>query len=110
MIRSGENEDEVPMHRIRKSFVTLMMTLAAGGACFQFGGCDVLGLAAAAITSINPCGSLLNCDQREYEFLTSGISGPGVRPEIDPFCTFPPFCSLSPLQDPIFGGLSPTGP
>lgn len=92
------------MHRIRKSFVTFATTLAAGGACFQLGGCDLLGTAAAAVSSINPCGTLLNCDPAEYDFLMSGIDGPGARPDLDPFCTYPPFCTAD--VDPIYGGLS----
>lgn len=84
------------------------MALAVGGTCFQLAGCDLVGLAAAAISSINPCGTILACDPRQYEFLTSGISGPGVRPDIDPYCTNPPFCAQE--QDPIFGGISPFFP
>lgn len=93
---------------IRKAFVTFATTLAAGGACFQFGGCDLLGLAGAAVAQINPCGTILVCDPAAYEFLNSGIDGPGVRPDLDPFCTYPPFCPTA--LDPIFGGLSLKGP
>lgn len=96
------------MHRFRKSLATFATTVAIGGTCFQIGGCDLLGAAASAISSINPCGTLLVCDPAYYEFVNSGIDGPGVRPEIDPFCTYPPFCSSA--QDPIFGGLSLYGP
>jgi len=31
------------------------------------------------------------------------ITGPGARPELDPFCTWPPLCPNT--ADPIFGGL-----
>lgn len=96
------------MHRIRKSLVTFATTLAAGGVCFQFGGCDLLGTAAAAVSSINPCGTLLVCNPAAYDFLNSGIDGPGAQPAQDPFCTYPPFCPLA--SDPIFGGLSLFGP
>ena len=93
------------MRRTRnKSFLTLVMTLAAG-ACLQIGGCNVLGMARSAIDSINPCGTILACNPRTYQFLRSGIDGPGVRPDIDPFCTYAPFCDSS--SDPIFGGLAP---
>ena len=93
------------MHRTRGSFMTLVMMLAAVGACAVLGGCDLLGTAANAISNINPCGTLLNCDPAAYAFAQSGIDGPGVRPDLDPFCTFPPFCDAT--ADPIFGGLAP---
>ena len=96
------------MYRVRKMLVTLVTTLAVGGSCLQIGGCDALGLAVSAISGFNPCGTLLVCDPAAYEFITSGIDGPGVRPDLDPFCVYPPFCSLD--QDPIFGGLSLFGP
>jgi hypothetical protein len=92
------------MHRVRKTLVTLTTTLAVGGSCFQLGGCDALGVAVGAISNINPCGTLLNCDPAQYAFIQSGIDGPGVVPEWDPFCVYPPFCTAQ--QDPIFGGLS----
>ena len=91
------------MYRIRKALATLAIALAAGGTCFQVGGCDLLGLAAGGISRINPCTTFLACDPRAYQLLNSGIDGPGVRPAIDPFCTFPPFCGQA--QDPIFGGI-----
>ena len=93
------------MHRIRRSLVTLVTTLAIGGTCLLSTGCDVLGLAWTGISSINPCGTILTCDPQAYEFYNSGIDGPGVRPDIDPFCTYSPFCDAT--QDPIFGGLAP---
>lgn len=93
------------MYRIRKSLVSLAMTAAIGGTCFALGGCDVVGLASSAVSSINPCGTILLCDQRAYQFWTSGIDGPGLRPDIDPYCVFPPFCNAA--QDPIFGALTP---
>lgn len=93
------------MHRIRKMLVSVTMILAAGGTCLAVGGCDVFGLAQTAISSFNPCGTILNCDSTAYEFWTSGIDGPGVRPDIDPYCTFAPFCT--PTSDPIFGSLTP---
>jgi hypothetical protein len=92
------------MQRVPRAFVTFVTTLAAGGTCFQLGGCDLLGFAAGAVSSINPCGTLLFCDPAQYEFANSGIDGPGVRPDIDPFCTYAPFCGE---EDPIFGGLAP---
>lgn len=92
------------MHRFRRTYLTLVTTLAVGGSCLQLAGCDALGTAISAISGINPCGTILTCDPAEYEFLTSGIDGPGVRPELDPFCVYPPFCDAG--VDPIFGGLT----
>jgi hypothetical protein len=96
------------MYRFRKSFMALAMTLALGGTCFQLAGCDLVSGAAKAIANINPCGTILACDPALYEFANSGIDGPGVRPDLDPFCTYPPFCSTD--VDPIYGGLSLYGP
>jgi len=75
------------------------------GAVFQVGGCSPGG-ATALLNSFNPCGVILNCqpDARVFNFVRAGIDEPGLRPEVDPFCTFPPFCTQA--QDPIFGGLS----
>jgi hypothetical protein len=93
------------MYRIPRSLAAFVTTLAIGGTCLQVGSCDALGLAASAISGINPCGTILACDPQEYAFITSGIDGPGVRPDIDPFCVYPPFCTAD--EDPIFGGLAP---
>lgn len=82
--------------------ITPWLLAVAGGACFQFGGC--VGGAVDLLGNLNACGTLLNCDPRIGEFVTSGIDGPGVYPDEDPFCTYPPFCTTA--QDPIFGGLS----
>jgi hypothetical protein len=46
----------------------------------------------AAIANFNPCGTILNCDPREFTFIQSGYRGPGVDPKVDPSCTYPPFC------------------
>jgi hypothetical protein len=94
------------MFRVRKSSVMLAMALAAGGTCFQLGACNVFSLASSAISSINPCGTILDCNPQVYQFLTSGIDGPGVQPDLDPFCTYAPFCDAT--VDPIFGGLVAT--
>lgn len=96
------------MRRIRKALLMYATTLAAGGVCFQVGGCNVLGAAGSALSSLNPCGTMLDCDPRAWEYVTSDISGPGIQPSIDPFCTYPPYCDIS--VDPIFGGISPFAP
>ena len=91
------------MYRTRNAFLSLATLLASGGVCFQLGSCEPMAVISTGISSINPCGTILNCDPAVYEFATSGIDGPGVRPDIDPFCTYAPFCSAQ--NDPIFGGL-----
>lgn len=55
------------------------------------------------ITGVNPCGTILACDPRLYNFATSGLDGPGADPDKDPFCTFPPYCTQD--EDPLYGGL-----
>jgi len=85
--------------------VRVGILMAVGGACLQFSGC--FGGLTRLVNSINPCGTVLNCDPRVYQFVTSGIDSPGVRPDIDPFCTFAPFCTAQ--ADPIFGGLATGG-
>jgi hypothetical protein len=68
-----------------------LTTLATiGGICLQLGGC--LGSAVSYAANINPCGTLLNCDPVTYDFITSGYEGPGADPDVDPACTYPPFC------------------
>ncbi len=79
-------------------------TLLAGGVAFQFLGCSPAGVA-NLLTNFQPCGTILNCDPRVFGFARSGIDGPGLRPDVDPFCTFPPFCNAQ--QDPLFGFAGP---
>jgi len=93
------------MQRNRKALLVLATLLAAGGVCFQAGGCGALGLAQNLASTINPCGTILECDPATYLFLRSDIDGPGLSVFNDPYCTYPPFCTAA--QDPIFGGLAP---
>ena len=67
------------------------------GTCFGFVGCGDVG---RFVANINPCGTILNCDPVQYRFVTSGYDGPGADPDIDPACTYPPFCP----EDPFVGG------
>lgn len=90
------------MCRAKKNLLVSVATAISGGFCMQLG---CAGSLVNIFEGFNPCGSILLCDPREYQFVTSGIDGPGVRPDEDPFCTFPPFCTAA--QDPIFGGLAP---
>jgi len=89
------------MRRRAKWMLNLAAAIGAG-MMFQFVGCSLGGLK-NVVTGLNPCGTILFCDPRLYNFVRSGIDGPGLVPEQDPFCTFPPFCSEA--VDPIYGGL-----
>lgn len=93
------------MRSLRSRLSLLTALLASGGAILQLGSCTPGG-AIRLVGQTNPCGLILNCDPRAYEFIRSGIDGPGVS-NADPFCTFPPFCTAA--QDPIFGGLGGAG-
>ena len=72
----------------------LAVLLVATGTTFQFGACAT---AAQYVRNINPCQIVLACDPATFNFLTSGYQGPGVDPDIDPACTFPPFCANDPF-------------
>ncbi len=78
----------------------LMARLAIGGVALQFGGCGFDTLR-RFVGTFNPCGIVTECDPQTYEFLTSGYDGPGVNPDIDPACTFPPFCANDPFVQTI---------
>lgn len=75
------------MNSRRLAGLRLLATLAIGGAVFQ--GCGIINF----VSNINPCGTVLNCDPSTYRFATSGYRGPGINPNIDPSCSYPPFCS-----------------
>lgn len=79
-----------------KKIVLGLSAVAAGGTVFQ--SCGSL---ASFLGNTNPCGTILNCDPTFYEFFSAGYDGPGVKPDVDPFCTYPPFCPAT--VDPIFG-------
>lgn len=66
------------------------------GTCYQLSGCTLSGLG-QYIANINPCLTILACDPVTYRFVTSGYDGPGVDPDIDPACTYPPFCTGDPF-------------
>jgi len=71
----------------------------AAGACFQLSGCSVQGVG-QYLANFNPCGTILYCDPVAYNFVMSGYKGPGADPEVDPFCTYPPYCdsAVDPLD------------
>jgi hypothetical protein len=73
-------------------FPALVATLMA--TCLQFGGCSLGGIA-RYFANFNPCGTILNCDPVQYQFVRSGYRGPGADPDVDLACTYPPFCGTS---------------
>jgi hypothetical protein len=91
---------------MRRYYMKLMTfaAMTSGSAVLRFLGCSPVPAVINAVTSVNPCGPIFQCDPAEYAFIKSGIEGPGVRPEYDIFCTYPPFCDAA--ADPIFGGLA----
>ncbi|MGE3180584.1 MAG: hypothetical protein AB7N71_03070 [Phycisphaerae bacterium] len=86
----------------RKSF-GLAMTVLSAGTLFQLGGCS-LGGVLGFLANTNPCGTVLACDPVAFRFLTSGADVPGVDIEVDPACTFPPFCANDPFVPAGDGG------
>lgn len=88
------------MHHKRNSLIRLGLAVSLAFAPLL--GCsfnDVLAFA----RDFNLGGTVLNIDPMTYRFFTSGYQGPGVDPDIDPACVFPPFCS----NDPFVGGGAP---
>ncbi|MCK4342622.1 MAG: hypothetical protein KAY37_12970 [Phycisphaerae bacterium] len=82
--------------------LTQLASLAfIAGTCFQFGGCYGPADIAGYLANFNPCQTILKCNPYEYRFVQAGYEGPGVDPDLDPFCTWPPFCALSGIQDPL---------
>jgi hypothetical protein len=88
------------MRSFRTRITRWSLTIATAGALFQLGGCS-LGGAASFLRDFNPCGSVIDCSAiggpAGYRFLTSGYEGPGVDADIDPACTYPPFCTGDPF-------------
>ncbi len=82
-------------HRLPSRAAKVLLCLSSG-VCFQFSGCGLADLA-SYVAKLNPCGTILNCDPVEYRFIQSGYQGPGADPEIDPACTYPPFCEDDPF-------------
>ena len=87
------------MFNNRSRLLRVVVGLATAATLFQFGGCS-LGDALAFMRDFNPVGTIITGDPTSYRFLTSGYEGPGVNPDIDPACTYPPYCA----NDPFVGG------
>jgi hypothetical protein len=82
------------MNRNSRNRWRILTAITLAGTIFQFGPCVN---AVQFLRGVNPCGTILACDPTTFNFLTSGYSGPGVDPDIDPACTFPPFCDNDPF-------------
>jgi hypothetical protein len=79
------------MRKYQYRWLKRACSLAAGGALLQLGACQPKNVA-QFVSTFNPCGTILNCDPIEYNFVASGYDGPGVDFDVDPTCTYPPFC------------------
>lgn len=83
--------------RILTKCLALAGPIASGGM--------MLGLSCTGVGNflgqINPCGTILACDPALYRLAAANIDSPGVRSNIDIFCTYPPFCPAD--EDPILG-------
>jgi len=90
------------MHSKHSRLVRWVVVLAAAGTMFQLGSCIPDGTL-QYLKNFNYGGTVLNMDSVTYSFLTSGYTGPGVDPDIDPACTYPPYCE----DDPFVGDLTP---
>lgn len=89
------------MHNTRTRLLRLAVGLVVAGTLFAPTGCLPDGTL-QFIRDFNPCGTFMNCDPVSYRFLTSGYQGPGVDVDVDPACTYPPFCNVTaPGSDPF---------
>jgi len=80
------------VNRRRNAIVTL--AAIAAGSYIPVVGCGDLG---TYLGRLNPCGTILVCDPVQYRFISSGYDGPGADPQVDPACTYPPFCAGDPF-------------
>jgi hypothetical protein len=78
---------KLPWRRVKMTVIGL-----AAGTCFAMSSCSVQGIG-HYLANYNPCGTILYCDPVAYNFVNSGYEGPGADPDVDPFCTYPPYCS-----------------
>ncbi|MBN2448675.1 MAG: hypothetical protein JXO22_18255 [Phycisphaerae bacterium] len=75
------------MHQAKYRRMALMVSICVG--TLFSGTCSGI---TSFVTSLNPCGTILDCDATEYNFVASGYEGPGVDFDVDPTCTYPPYC------------------
>ena len=79
---------------MRRCYMKLMMTFAAMSTGGMLYSCSPVPVAINGITSVNPCGTILNCNPIEYDLALHG-----TYPDyaIDPTCTIPGFCGGTPF-------------
>ncbi|MBU0639723.1 MAG: hypothetical protein KKB50_12725 [Planctomycetes bacterium] len=85
------------MRTLQNRIFRMTAILALGGTCLA-SGCSLDGIT-SYIANFNPCGTILECNPLQYRFVASGYEGPGVDPDVTPYCVWPPFCL--PAVDPI---------
>ena len=95
-------------HSRNRCLRSAAIAVMALGSCYQILGCGLSDLT-SYVANFNPCGTILLCDPVAYEFNMSGYDGPGVDPDIDPACTYPPYCNI-PIANPDPFSPSPTLP
>ena len=89
------------MYRKLNRFLRLTVSLAVAGTALQIGGCVPDGTL-SYLKNFNLGGTVLNVTPVAYRFMTSGYEGPGVDVDIDPACTYPPYCNMyNPGVDPF---------
>ena len=90
------------MNRRLMRAMRLFVVLGVGGIGLQFSGCGPADVG-SFLGSFNPCGTILACDPVTYDFIRSGYEGPGADPDVDPACTYPPFCANDPFVTSVGG-------
>lgn len=82
----------------------LQVVLASGllGVTFGFGGC-----ASAMYQNFNPCGTILNCDNAEFDLLHMDASQPNY--EYNPTCVLPALVNCN-IGSPVNAGWTVNGP
>jgi len=81
--------------KLSRLFTVASLAVIAG-TCLQLGGCG-FGDLGHFVANINPCGTILDCDPVQYQFITSG------EPHT-PACVFPPYCANDPFVSSGAGG------
>ena len=84
------------MRHFRNRMLRLALSLAIAGTITQIGGCSFSD-AISFVRNFNYGETVLGMDAVAYQFYTSGYEGPGVNPDIDPACTYPPYCTGDPF-------------
>jgi hypothetical protein len=90
------------MKRMTKIQAILRVSLAILfiGTTFQAGCLGTL------MRNFNPCGTIIECDPLEYDYLAYGLPENAPDWDLDPTCTLPGFCGPVPFP---FGGSGTAG-